>query len=296
MTNRPHRKVIFMRSPLIQRQSIAYLENESFALHKVIKSGVNHTYQKNSHWHDDLEIVYLLHGKAKLFIEGDCICAEAGQLVVVNYESVHRLVVETEAISDPSVIAALDLMIPRKFLDEQFPEYKTVRFKNEAVWAGPEIQKILHTFLKYRHSSARPYDRLYMHGLLLQLLYYLCEGGAVCGINDQTRRENPTRLKKILNYIDEHYHEPMSQAEIAARFYFTPQYFSRFFKQSTGMTFSEHLTGRRIHGARQELLHTDKLITEIAFNNGFSDERSFINAFKKMYQVTPHQYRKTIVK
>lgn len=102
------------------------------------------------------------------------------------------------------------------------------------------------------------------------------------------------KMMSILRYIDGHYREPLSQADIAARFYFTPQYFARYFKQCTGMTFTEHLTGRRIHQARKELLQTDKLIGNIALDNGFSDERSFICAFKKIYQLTPMQYRKNI--
>ena len=284
-----------MRSPLIQRQTIEYTENESFVLHKVIKSGINHTYQKNSHWHEDLEIIYICRGKAEIFIDGEHTNAKAGSLVVINCESVHRVLIETEDISDPSDIAVLDLMIPKNFLDAHFPEHKRVRFTNKITKFSTEIKNILSIFSKHAYSSSKSHDRLFVHGLLLQLLYFVCENGVEIKTDDHTQPESLVRLKNILEYIDEHYHEPLTQADIATRFYFTPQYFSRYFKQCTGVTFSEHLAGRRIHGARQELIHTDKLITEIAFNNGFSDERSFINAFKKLYQVTPLQYRKNLI-
>lgn len=90
-----------MCSPLIQRQTIEYTENESFVLHKVIKSGINHTYQKNSHWHEDLEIIYISRGNAKIFIDGELIPAGTGQLVVINCESIHRVFLETDDISQP---------------------------------------------------------------------------------------------------------------------------------------------------------------------------------------------------
>ena len=282
-----------MRSPLIQRQTVEYGENEAFAMHKVIKSGVNRTYRKNSHWHEDLQILYLLQGEASMIIDGEHLQVGPGQPVVINPEVVHRVYIESGAIADPTAIAVLDLMIPRKFLDEQFPEYKTFYFLNDLTKTDRRMQEILLQFVRYDPAMAGPYDRLYMHGLLLQLLWFLCERGVVPRPND-CRHDSLVRLKSILQYIDEHYHEPLTQADIATRFYFTPQYFSRYFKQCTGVTFSEHLTGRRLHGARQELLYTDRLITEIAFNNGFSDERSFINAFKRLYQITPHQYRKTM--
>ena len=284
-----------MRSPLIQRQTIEYRENEAFALNKVIQSGINHTYQKNSHWHEDLQIIYLFQGEANLIIDGECLRVGPGQPVVINPEVVHRVNIETAAISDPTAIAALNLMIPKAFLDEQFPEHNTLHFVNDFTKTDPRIQDILLQFTKYDYATSGPYDRLYMHGLLLQLLYFLCARGVRSRTDEYLKHENLNRIKNILRYVDEHYHEPLTQADIATRFYFTPQYFSRYFKQCTGVTFSEHLTGRRLHGARQELLYTDKLITEIAFNNGFSDERSFINAFKKLYQITPHQYRKTVM-
>ena len=285
-----------MRSPLIQIQTIEYRDNEPFILSKALKSGVNHTYQKNSHWHEDMQLIYLFQGRATVFMDGESINVKPGQLVVINCESVHRVILETEAISDPTSIAALDLMIPRNFLDQHFPEHKVLRFTNKETEADGQIREIMMKFTTHLPEVSRLHDRLYLHGLLLQLLYHLCEQGVVLRADEGTRHEGPGRLKSILNYINEHFREPLTQADIAARFFLTPQYFSRYFKQRTGVTFSEHLTGRRIHGARQDLMHTDKLITEIALYNGFPDERSFINEFKKMYQVTPLQYRKTLLK
>ncbi len=284
-----------MRSPLIQRQTIKYKENESFSLHKVIKSGVNNTYQKTSHWHEDLEIIYTIRGNLSLYIDGEYLNVGAGHLAVVNCESIHRAVIETNDLGDPSAIAVIDLLIPKNFLDAQFSEYKTICFTNDVTKASEELADLMMKIGEYDSSSSRPHDRLYMHGLLLQLLYHLYEKGVRPKENDYCVNESVIKLKKILNYIDEHYFEPITQADIAARFYFTPQYFSRYFKLCTGMTFSEHLTGRRIHNARRELIQTDKLVTQIAFDNGFSDERSFINSFKKLYNITPLQYRKQII-
>lgn len=124
----------------------------------------------------------------------------------------------------------------------------------------------------------------------------MCEEGTGKRPTYIRQDEGSETLKSILGYIDDHYYEPISQADIAARFYFTPQYFARYFKQRTGTTFTEHLTGRRIHQARKDLLGTDKLIGDIALDNGFPDERSFNNAFKKMYCLTPMQYRKNVAR
>ena len=112
------------------------------------------------------------------------------------------------------------------------------------------------------HEAKRtPYDDHYFSGILLQSLYHLCQAGVTSRCNMLTVNEENERLKNILRYIDEHYKESLTQADIAALFYFTPQYFFRYFKQYTGQSFIEHLTDRRIHEARKDLLSTEKTIT-----------------------------------
>jgi AraC-like DNA-binding protein len=86
--------------------------------------------------------------------------------------------------------------------------------------------------------------------------------------------------------------EHITQAEVADKFYFSSVYFSKYFKRCTGMTFIDYLTKYRIRQAKTELLTTDKSILDIALDNGFSDERRLILAFKKYLNDTPLQYKK----
>ena len=139
-----------------------------------------------------------------------------------------------------------------------------------------------------------PNEQLYMRGLLLQLLYYLYQEGVVDRSDHAIlkRHEQTQLVKEILQYVEKHYNEPIVQADVAKNFCFTPQYFARYFKQCTGITFTEHLTRYRVDQARLELLDTDNRISDIALNNGFNDDRCFINAFKKIYHTTPLQYKK----
>jgi AraC-like DNA-binding protein len=59
------------------------------------------------------------------------------------------------------------------------------------------------------------------------------------------------------------------------------------------MTYREYLSRYRVEQARVELLATEKSVTEIALDNGFSDDRRFILNFKKYFDMTPLRYRKT---
>lgn len=283
-----------MREPLVRHETIEYQQNEPFHIVNATGDNADAMYVKNSHWHEELEIAYVLHGHYFHYIDGECIEAVPGRLIVTNCESVHRIDVNGEN-SDPEVTYTIVLIVHRRFLEENFPQYKNFWFTNENKHARPEIRDIMLRFSEYRKRTEHaPNEHLYMRGLLLQLLYYLYLEGAVDRSNNMSlkRQEQVQNVKEILQYVENHYREPIMQADVAKNFYFTPQYFARYFKQYTGVTFIEHLTNYRVNQARLDLLNTDDRISDIARNNGFYDDRCFINAFKKIYHITPLQYKK----
>jgi AraC-like DNA-binding protein len=72
----------------------------------------------------------------------------------------------------------------------------------------------------------------------------------------------------------------------------TRSYFSRFFKKATGENFYTYLTNMRLYHAHKELISKEESITDVALNNGFANVKSFIEAFKKNYNMTPARYKK----
>lgn len=98
-------------------------------------------------------------------------------------------------------------------------------------------------------------------------------------------------LSKIMIYIEENYHYPITLAETAKLFSYSSTYFSKFFKKHSGISFSEYLTKVRLKHAYFDLTMTDLSINKIAFKNGFSNSRSFSSYFKKQYGYNPKKYR-----
>lgn len=111
---------------------------------------------------------------------------------------------------------------------------------------------------------------------------------------DSTSQEPFRKLEGILTYIHDHYSEPLNTAQMAQQFFFSKEYFCRFFKKYTGATFSQYLAKYRVLQAEQLLAQTSKKISEIALETGFADEGSFIQCFRKYYGCTPRNYRKEI--
>lgn len=283
-----------MREPLAKHQTLEHQKDMPFIIRNATRDSATNYYVKNSHWHEELEIAYSLCCTSRHYIDGVCIQAPPGRLVVTNPESVHNIIIDEHA-QEPGQIEAVILLISKRFLEENFPEYKDFYFTNEKEQARPEIRELMLRLSAYAAQQKHtPREHLYVKGLVLQLLYYTCQEGMISRDNTTTVSKNQRCLKEVLQYVEEHYREAIVQSDVASRFYFSKEYFSRYFKQLTGITFTEYVMRYRTQMARRDLIESDKRVVDIALENGFSDEQRLIFAFKRFYQITPLQYRKKL--
>ncbi|HHY65695.1 MAG: AraC family transcriptional regulator [Alicyclobacillus sp.] len=98
-------------------------------------------------------------------------------------------------------------------------------------------------------------------------------------------------IDSALDYIDQHYADPISLADVAQRVYLSPSYFSRLFKAEVGVTFTEYLTQFRIQKSKILLRVTSLPVEIIATNTGFSNASYFSTTFKRLEGRTPTEYR-----
>lgn len=100
------------------------------------------------------------------------------------------------------------------------------------------------------------------------------------------------RITQILQYINENYMNRFSVADIASYLGIHPQYFSTFFQKHFHTGFIEYLNTFRVNHSMSELLYTNHSILELALNHGFNNHKTYAAAFRKLYQISPTEYRK----
>ncbi|MFK4996896.1 helix-turn-helix transcriptional regulator [Bacillus sp. N9] len=83
---------------------------------------------------------------------------------------------------------------------------------------------------------------------------------------------------------------------MANHVYLNPDYVTRIFKRETGLSISEYLQQERIDTAKKLLIHTNKPISDIAIESGYSSFSYFSTIFKKVTQCSPVEFRKLNVK
>ncbi|WP_461213645.1 helix-turn-helix transcriptional regulator [Lacticaseibacillus sp. GG6-2] len=99
-------------------------------------------------------------------------------------------------------------------------------------------------------------------------------------------------FKPIIDYIDTHYAEPITNADFCAITGYSAQHQSKLFREYYGMTPLQYLTNYRIKKAKALLMaHDDWQIQTIAARTGFTDISRFIQAFKRDTGYTPLRYR-----
>ncbi|GGH86409.1 YesN/AraC family two-component response regulator [Pullulanibacillus pueri] len=113
-------------------------------------------------------------------------------------------------------------------------------------------------------------------------------------VNKRSETDNEI-VQEILNYLNDYYCDPdMSLYQVAEKVGRPEKFVSQLFKKQTGTYLMERLEKIRIKKASELLVNTDKTIEIISCEVGYNSPHSFRRAFKRLLDVTPNQYRKSI--
>jgi len=112
---------------------------------------------------------------------------------------------------------------------------------------------------------------------------------------DQSRRlssEARRLVRQAMAYIHTHYAEPLSRTDLAHHVALNEDYLTSSFRAELGVTPIAYLNRYRVYRAKQLLSSTDKSITEISGEVGFSDSGYFSRIFRREVGLSPDAYRR----
>ncbi len=112
--------------------------------------------------------------------------------------------------------------------------------------------------------------------------------------NSQKNHTNNIILK-AQQFIEQNYMKKLSNAEVAAHCNLGVRTLVRKFKQSCGNTPNEYLQRVRIEKAKELLVKSNDSISNIQFDVGYNDPKTFRNIFSRYTSLTPSAYRKRYV-
>ncbi|WP_455719128.1 helix-turn-helix domain-containing protein [Agathobacter sp.] len=249
-----------------------------------------------SHWHDHLEIIYVLEGELQVTNDetvytfgenGYTLCAD--EFYVINSSKIHGT-------KSSGRVKALLIQIPYSYLDSYIDDYSHVRFEecyqNEHGKAEYiQMKKLLRAVAHIYQNKEKGYE-LRLMAKLNEFIYILYTNYSHIEKNVEKESKQIARLKDVLQYVAESYQEPVSLKTAAEMVSLNQEYFCRMFKRCMGVTFLEYINLVRIDHIHEELLVTDDSITDILQRNGFTNYKVFSRMFKEQFGMTPRELRK----
>ena len=100
----------------------------------------------------------------------------------------------------------------------------------------------------------------------------------------------------IADYIRRNISENIKLSDIADAFGYSPKYLSHLFSEINGTSLKQFILSTKMETASYYLTDSDRTITEIASEVGFSDMHNFSRTFKRLTGLTPSEYRNTYSK
>jgi CheY-like chemotaxis protein len=104
--------------------------------------------------------------------------------------------------------------------------------------------------------------------------------------------ETQRLVRQAMAYIHEHYFDPITRQDIAQHINVSEDYLTFCFRQELGTTPIKYLQRYRINQAKSLLKNSQKTITEIALDVGFSDSGYFSRIFHRETGISPEQFRR----
>lgn len=247
------------------------------------------------HWHEDMEILFVLKGAMEIRVDQKSYQMGEGDLFLVNRSEVH--IIKSNMDYGQTHLLALQFH-PDYFMKFQLDMQGKLFRLNSA--DDVAVNQVVYQQLRFILASMmnlvlnqEPFYGLLLEKHLLEIAVLLlnhCEVKSVVHTDRAERSEG--RLLEILKYINDHCIDPnLSLQQIADQFFLNPQYVSRYFKTHVGIPLKKFIDSMRMNRSLQALQLSDDRILDIALSFGFPDAKAYYRVFKEVLGMTPMAYR-----
>ena len=244
------------------------------------------------HWHNSVEIIYVLKGMVNISIDTDNYSIFENEIEIINTNESHRIHSDEDNL-------VLIFHIDSSFLEKYYKDIYNIFFytntSKEDSQEGEEyliLKKLLAEILCEMVQRQEDYDEE-IESIVIKLLFHIINNFhyLISGEGDLSE-EQFDRYHRISKYIFSNYNNNITLQDIAKKEFLSPDYLSHDFKNATGYSFTDLLNLTRVEEAMKLLLDSNMSLTEISEEVGFSHTRYLNKHFKNYYHLTPLQFRR----
>ena len=249
------------------------------------------------HWHKEWEIIRIKEGIFEIQIDGKEHTLNAGDIALIKGSSLH-LCTPKNSIFEFIAFDIHMLFLTSELLKKHLrPFYRGELLPYEIYRSGQynELSSIVDKLMTVasKHKSSSGFYELSVAAYICCFFAEILES-ELYNVNHNKNSisfSKTDQIKRSIEYIENHYQEPISLTDLALTAGMSPKYFCKIFKEITHQTPVDYVILYRVEQACILLSTTNTPIIDIAMECGFNDCSYFIRTFKKFKNMTPSQYR-----
>lgn len=256
-----------------------------------------------THWHDNIEIIYMVEGSAVFYIGNESYTVDPGEIIFVNRGLLHSgysinntQVVFYAIVFHPSLLASQS---PDPFHSQFISPYATGQtpFPGKVELSSPShasVKNLINSIIDEFEKKNPAYEiaiKAYLFLLVTQVIRDFPENQRITSITPLIEK-NMDKLKSLISYVEDHYSEKITIEQASRLVNMSPFHFCKTFKKITGRTFIEFLNLYRVNEAEGLLRSTDYSVGEVAERVGFCNINYFDKVFKQYKRYSPMKCRK----
>lgn len=252
------------------------------------------------HWHKEIELTILLQGEMQYQVNDTVYHLTAGEGIFCNSNSLHT----ASPYHDSDCIYISTTFHPRflygyegsvlqsKYLDviTKHPGIHGLAFSPSVDWQREILEELTQIWELSQHPSSAYEMELQWRLTHIWMLLWSHLSHEVTQ-TDSAASRHTARLKNILMYIQEHYTEKITLADIAATANICQSECCRFFKKHMNESLFDYLLSYRIEKSLPLLTDEQLSITEVSSRCGFSSASYYTKVFRERMGCTPTAYQ-----
>lgn len=233
-----------------------------------------------SHMHKEIEVIYVSELGQHINIDGTDYEILEGQAAVIFPNTIHTYYRDNWRGTD-----ATFLIISQKLFRGLFPDLSEFLPENPIITDVGEAVKLAFMQLTLAEDFS---ERLAWSLVIISRL--------IKKLSLTRRGSEPVKqlTQKLITYISENFLEDITLDLLANEFSVSKYYISHTFTDKIKISLPNYLALIRAEYAASLIRTTDQSITDICSNSGFSSQSTFNRAFKRIYQMTPREYKNNI--
>jgi len=247
------------------------------------------------HFHPEIELAYVNKGKGKTHIGNHLSYFNNSQLLLIGANLPHNGFIDRLTTNGSETL----VQFKPEFLGDTFfeiPEMKPIHILFEKAKKGIVFGVKTKQKLGVKIEKLTEKKGFKQILILLEILHTLSKSEDYTILNAdgfafEAQAQNNNKIDEIFKYINENFNQHISLDEIAGLVSMTVPAFCRFFKKSTGKTFTKLVNEYRVVHATKLLSESQSSITDICFECGFNNFSHFNKLFKEFTGKSASKYR-----